>query len=123
MLKFVQATRAEDNPENQDEIESFLNVRYVSAAENANVRDLQRSARNRRSTLTDWFALNQCDPETRYRSYNRGVPPISRMYFVQPRDSEKYSLRLLLLYAPDATSFEYLRTYQDVEYPDFKAAA
>ncbi|KAG2213750.1 hypothetical protein INT45_001288 [Circinella minor] len=175
----AQNARDKDNIESQDEIESFLNVRYVSAAEScwrifqkdmqdhfpsvkrldihlpleepiyfdadANVKDLQRSARNRRSTLTDWFALNQCDHEARQylysdihseyvynrqrgwycrsRSHNRGVAPISRMYFVQPRDLEKYSLRLLLLHVPGAISFEDLRTYQDVEYPDFKASA
>ncbi|KAG2214520.1 hypothetical protein INT45_011638 [Circinella minor] len=57
------------------------------------------------------------------KSHNRGVPPISRMYFVQLIDLEKYSLRLLLVHVPDASSFEDLRTYEDVEYPDFKAAA
>lgn len=48
---------------------------------------------------------------------------IGRMYNVSPSDSERYHLRLLLLHMVGATSFEGLRTYENVTYSTFKAAA
>jgi len=49
---------------------------------------------------------------------------IGRMYNVSPSDSERYHLRLLLLYVVGATSFDDLRTYKNITYPPtFKAAA
>jgi len=44
------------------------------------------------------------------------------MYNVSPSDSERYHL-LLLLHVVGATSFEDLRTYKNITYPTFKAAA
>lgn len=45
------------------------------------------------------------------------------MYSVSPSDSERYHLRLLLLHVVGATSFELMKTFNNVIYPTFKAAA
>lgn len=93
--------------------------------------------------LTCWFTLNLTDPEARqylyseipnYDSYDkttktwnrrqRSRGAIGRLYFVQPSDTERFALRLLLLHMRGATSFDYLRTTDDgVIYPTFQAAA
>lgn len=52
-----------------------------------------------------------------------GNSVIGRMYTVSPVDIERFYLRLLLLHVPGATSFEYLRSVDDITYPTFKEAA
>jgi len=52
----------------------------------------------------------------------RGDKIISRMYTVGMNDPERFYLRLLLLHVKGATSFECLRTVNDVLYDTFKDA-
>ncbi|EGT58490.1 hypothetical protein CAEBREN_29913 [Caenorhabditis brenneri] len=48
---------------------------------------------------------------------------IGRMYFISPRDREKFALRQLLLYTKGSRSFQDLRTVQGYEWPTFVEAA
>ena len=89
-----------------------------------------KQAMNRDSKLTGWFKLNLADPSTRHllyvqipyefvwrdRSWHRREMQcvIPRLHTTNPRDRELFSLRLLLLHVPGATSFEYLRTVNGV---------
>ena len=45
------------------------------------------------------------------------------MYIVNPRDEERYCLKLLLTHIKGPTSFEYLGTVDNIIYPTFKMAA
>ena len=96
------------------------------------------------TTLTAWFKLNQLDADARTISYadipehyvfdkrvrrwNRrarrssSTSPIGRMYSVNPRDKERFFLRLLLLYTPGATSYADLRTIDGHECRTFQEA-
>ena len=47
---------------------------------------------------------------------------VGRMYFVHPSNSERFSLRLLLLYRKGLDSFEKLRTVTNIIYPTYKEA-
>ena len=91
---------------------------------------LNRAA-NMSTTLTAWFKLNEVDHQAHdilyssipiYYVWNSGQKKwkrrqrggdnvISRMYHVSPRDTERFHLRLLLLHVPEATSYEFLRTF------------
>ncbi|GBN72477.1 hypothetical protein AVEN_254326-1 [Araneus ventricosus] len=48
---------------------------------------------------------------------------VVRMHEVNVKDAERFYLRMLLLHVPDATSFESLRTVDNVIYDTFKQAA
>ena len=50
-------------------------------------------------------------------------PILSRMYLVNPKDRQRYFIRLLLLHVKGATSFENLRTVNCVIHPTFYEAA
>jgi hypothetical protein len=63
------------------------------------------------STGTKWVSRKRC-----------GEKMIARMYFVSPRDSEKYCLRLLLLHVAGPTSYEDLPTVNGNILPTFKEA-
>ena len=45
------------------------------------------------------------------------------MYLVNPKDRQRYFIRLLHLHVKGATSFEYLRTVNCVIHPTFYEAA
>lgn len=93
----------------------------------------------RNTQLVAWFKLNS-NPATRspylypetpiHYVWNKNewhkrkiyTKTIGRMYNVSPSDSERYHLRLLLLYVIGATSFDDIRTYKNVTCPTFKAA-
>lgn len=94
------------------------------------------------TTLTAWFKLNKNDSEARNLLYTEIArqyvfdkvkcwskrkttykPVISRMYLVNPREREKFHLRLLLLHVKGATCFEDLRTVDNVVLPTFFDAA
>lgn len=106
--------------------------------------DLENALREQEDTiLTSWFKLNERDEHARqylyteianHCTYNsrtrtwtrRGSSQIAvgRLYFVQPRDVERFALRLLLLHVRGATSYRYLRTTPDgVVHPTFHEAA
>ena len=96
------------------------------------------------TTLTHWLALNAKDRSAHRHLYseipyyytytgNKGWVPrkrsvgdverlkiVPRMYFVCPRDSERFHLRLILLRARGATSFRDLRTYEGVIYDTYE---
>ncbi|XP_043481310.1 uncharacterized protein LOC122510603 [Leptopilina heterotoma] len=93
--------------------------------------------------LTAWFQLNRQDPEARKYLYSEiphkyvfvestktwkkreriTKPIICRMYFVSPKDIERYFLRILLLYVRGAKSFEDVRTYEGITYNTYIEAA
>jgi len=52
-----------------------------------------------------------------------GEKVISRLYFVNPKDEERFYLRTLLYFIPGAKSFEFVRTINGVTYNTFKEAA
>lgn len=96
--------------------------------------------RDHETTLTAWFSSNRRDASAReyyyidipkhycYRNkrwHRRRKPArtIGRIYFVCPRDFERYSLRLLLLHVKGATNFNYLKTGNGTLYHTFQAAA
>lgn len=58
-----------------------------------------------------------------WRKRRRACKTIGRMFFVSPRDSERYALRLLLHHVAGAKSFDEVKTFQSIQYPTFKAAA
>jgi hypothetical protein len=61
--------------------------------------------------------------QLRKRMHNsRGLPPVGRMYYVDPTDQERFCLRLLLTRVPGACSYQDLRTVRGVEHPTFNAA-
>ncbi|UYV61908.1 K02A2.6-like [Cordylochernes scorpioides] len=157
-----------------DEIESFLDARYVSVPEaiwrmfeyrlHAHSHTICRlavhlpnfqsvyffggseeqaleNASRRYTTLTAWFHLNCVDVSARTILY-RDIPSayvfrqkqwharvrggalcIGRMYSMNPKDSERYHLRLQLLHVAGAQSLEDLRTVDDIVCSTFKEAA
>lgn len=106
-----------------------------------NEEEAVNETRNGVTKLTEWFDLNARDPSAQSLFYcqiphhfvyrnnkwnrrQRGCEKIvGRMYGVSPSEQERFSLRLLLLNVPGATSFENLRTFNGVEYTSFKEAA
>ena len=99
-------------------------------------------ARQKNITLTGWFELNQNDPaarslhysqislryrwdipNTRWISRVRARKTIRRMYFVSPRDQERFFLRTLLFHVKGATCLEYLKIYRGVTHSSFQDAA
>jgi hypothetical protein len=94
-----------------------------------------------RTMLTEWFVANQNYPDGRNLTYcdfplkwrwndqtrtyerrQKGDGKIGRIYFVHPSCGERYYLRMLLLTVKGATSYESLRTYNDITYSTFKEA-
>ena len=94
------------------------------------------------TTLTAWFDLNSHDSTAHqwlytqipnhyvYQKATRKWTPrkrgggnvIGRMYYVSPRDTERYHLRLLLLHVRGATSYRHLRTVAGQEAETFQGA-
>jgi hypothetical protein len=96
--------------------------------------------RSNQTTLTEWFKTNTNCVETRNLKYidftdkytwnkpskqwtkrKQGIQ-FSRMYFVSPDAGERYFLRLLLTHVCGATSFEFLRTVDNITYNTYKEA-
>ena len=50
------------------------------------------------------------------------IKVIGRCPFVSPTDHERFALRILLHHVAGATSFTFLKTYQNNVYPTFQAA-
>ncbi|GBL97411.1 hypothetical protein AVEN_170518-1 [Araneus ventricosus] len=48
---------------------------------------------------------------------------VARMYTIGLKEEERFCLRILLLQVPGATSFEFLRTVDNVVYDTFKETA
>ena len=109
-------------------------VFYVEGEEAA---ALER-ARRKPSMLNDYFQLNQRREafDILYQNipenftWNNGwkkrktkTKTIGRLHFVDPKNSELFYLRVLLLHVANATSFEHIRTVNSVQYSTFKEAA
>ncbi|CAG8834892.1 4385_t:CDS:1, partial [Cetraspora pellucida] len=95
----------------------------------------------KKTTLTEWFIANN-DPTYRHLARKLTYPnfptkfiwnsklkkwqlrkkggSIGRIYFVQPTAGEKYFLRMLLNIRKGITSFEHLRTVNNITYNTFK---
>ena len=94
--------------------------------------------------LTAWFKLNEDDEEARQhlyhnipkyyiwksqariwqkRKFNKVSKMLGRMYFISPRETERFSMRLLLLNTPGATSFINLRTIGGIKFNTYQEAA
>lgn len=52
----------------------------------------------------------------------RDIKVIGRCPFVSPTDHERFALRVLLHHVPGATSYQFLKTFQNIEYPTFQEA-
>ncbi|UYV66597.1 hypothetical protein LAZ67_4002252 [Cordylochernes scorpioides] len=116
---------------------SVKSVKYLSSSKEQALENASR----RRTTLTAWFQLNCVNVSARSLLYGDipsayvfrqnqwsarvrgGALCIGRMCSVNPKDSERYHLRLLLLHVAGAQSFEDLRTVDDIVFSTFKEAA
>lgn len=98
--------------------------------------------KNHSTNLTAWFDLNKSDESARQFLYSeipehyvwtqekrwktrvrQRKPLLNRLYFVSPRQQERFHLRLLLLHVRGATSLEDLRTFEGITYSSYKEAA
>ncbi|XP_046744302.1 uncharacterized protein LOC124410178 [Diprion similis] len=82
---------------------------------------------NKESTLLAWFTLNTTDVDAQFTKWSKRKkfvkPVLSRMYFVSPKETERYFLRMLLSHIRGAQSFQDVRTNGGIMYPtDFEAA-
>jgi hypothetical protein len=96
------------------------------------------------SQLLGWFQLNKQDEQARLLTYpdipkhyiwdkkllkwerrkiDKAHDIITRLYFVNPKERERYCLRVLLLHAKGATGFEDLRTVDGHVFRTFRDAA
>ncbi|UYV63493.1 hypothetical protein LAZ67_2004302 [Cordylochernes scorpioides] len=116
---------------------NFQSIYFVEGSEEQALENASR----RRTTLTAWFQLNCVNVSARSLLYGDipsayvfrqnqwsarvrgGALCIGRMCSVNPKDSERYHLRLLLLHVAGAQSFEDLRTVDDIVCSTFKEAA
>ncbi|UYV81233.1 hypothetical protein LAZ67_20000416 [Cordylochernes scorpioides] len=116
---------------------NFQSVYFVEGSEEQALENASR----RRTTLTAWFQLNCVNVSARSLLYGDipsayvfrqnqwsarvrgGALCIGHMCSVNPKDSERYHLRLLLLHVAGAQSFEDLRTVDDIVCSTFKEAA
>jgi hypothetical protein len=97
-------------------------------------------ARSGRTKLEAWFDLNKTDVDAKHILYTdipydyvfvgnkwqkrkRVCKIVARIYIVSAKDEERFYLRMLLLHVPGATSFQFLRTVDNVVYDSFKEAA
>ena len=168
------ALRQQEGAEIVNEIQEFVDARYVSATEccwrlfnsrlhNQTPKTIRLAVhleerqsvyfrdsdtlqdvlqRNHDCTLMAWFKLNRVDPEARSMKYievplyyvwqkrqrvwkrrRNQTNIIPRLYFVHPRDLERYCLRLLLLHITGATGYEEVRTVHGVQHHTFRCAA
>ena len=106
---------------------------------NETVETVRARANQEKTMLTAFFELNRTDPTAREYTYQqmphyfvwdrqnkqwkhrqRGST-IGRLYFVSPTAGERFYLRTLLITVKGPTSWQNLRTFEDVEHPTFHA--
>ena len=97
---------------------------------------------NAETTLTAWFKLNKRDKTSRNIKYveipryyiykfkswkkrqrSQKFEVIGRLNIVSPKDNERFLLKLLLNHLKDTTSFEDIRTFNNISYQTYKEAA
>ncbi|KAM0910887.1 hypothetical protein ACQ4PT_013858 [Festuca glaucescens] len=104
----------------------------VTYAEDADLGDIVQNDNYRRSTLTEWFAMNRLHPEcreltycefpTKYTWYSDGRRwvrrghgfMLGRIRHVSPSTGELFYMRMLLMVVRGAQSFEDLRCHADL---------
>nr|XP_015624412.1 uncharacterized protein LOC107279989 [Oryza sativa Japonica Group] len=117
------------------------NMQYVTYNEDGNLEDVVNRPSSTRTTLTEYFKMNQVDPEARKllykefpelyrwitgqnvwqkRKMKRGQ--VGRVVYAHPAEVERYYLRVLLNHVRGATSFEDLRTVSGTSYSTFREA-
>ncbi|EEE56892.1 hypothetical protein OsJ_06543 [Oryza sativa Japonica Group] len=117
------------------------NMQYVTYNEDGNLEDVVNRPSSSRTTLTEYFKMNQVDPEARKLLYKefpehyrwiigqnvwqkrktqRGQ--VGRVVYAHPGEGERYNLRVLLNHVRGATSFEDLRTMSGTTYSTFREA-
>ncbi len=75
--------------------------------------------------IPKWYTWKQKDKKWKRRTIKKEAKTIGRMYYVNPKDIERFSLRTLLLHRKGATCFEDLKKVDgyDDPFPTFKGAA
>jgi len=117
------------------------NENYITFSAKAKMNNVLSLEFLRKTMLTEWFVANQMYPAAREltyckfpskwkweaqkktwekRSLQRGK--IGRLHYVHPSAGERYYLRMLLLTAKGATSFEHLKFHNGIQHPTFKEA-
>ena len=113
-------------------------VVYRSTASND---DIQKQLQERTTHLDAFFRYNTVNEDGRstlypdfpehfvwvqdrkeWRRRKRQRATIGRLWYASPNSGERFYLRLLLCTVPGATSYEHLRTVNNVLYPSFKDA-
>ncbi|WVZ57135.1 hypothetical protein U9M48_007562 [Paspalum notatum var. saurae] len=115
-------------------------MHMVAYKPNDDLNDVVQRDKSQRSMLTEYFRLNQDNPETHKYLYGeipehfrwikantQWVPrkqraQIGRLVYAHPAEGERYYLRVLLNHVRGACSFENLRSFSGVTYPTFRAA-
>ncbi|PNT60476.1 hypothetical protein BRADI_5g00385v3, partial [Brachypodium distachyon] len=97
----------------------------VTYSENDSLSDVVQWEDVRKSTLTEWFAMNRMF--TWYSEHKRWTPRgcgtrIGRIRYVHPTKGELFYLRMLLMSVRGARSFEDLQTYRGQLHPTFREA-
>jgi hypothetical protein len=117
----------------------------VTYSEDDSLMDVVSRHRVRKSSLTEWFAMNErhehcrdltyCEFPNRFTWYGAhtkwvprargvkvGVGKIGRVRYVHPTTGELFYLRMLLMSARGARGFDDLKTYGGVVYGTFREA-
>lgn len=136
------------NQENEANINQDTNININNLIDDTS--ELNRRAqiqnlinKNSDSTLMAWFKLNETQEAARqhlyrdipkYYTFDKGTRSwkprkapnlriVGRLYTVHAKDSERFSLRLLLNHQRGATSFNDLKTINGFQHQTFKSAA
>ena len=115
-------------------------MNIVNFSGDAKLQSIIRDPKNQKTMLTEWFEANKQYPEARELTYcefpqkwiwdNKNKKwtkrkqgfQIGRLYYVNPKEGERFYLRMLLMIIKGATSYEDIRTYNGTVYKTFKEA-
>jgi hypothetical protein len=73
--------------------------------------------------IPKFFTWNKSKKENKWKERKYKKDTVGRLYFVNPSDTERFCLRLLLTHIKGAKSFDDLATIDGVKYKSFKEAA
>ena len=116
------------------------NEKGVTYLENDTIDNILQSQLEKKSKLEAFFQKNITDPFARtlyysnfprYYKFNgeiweprqKSTDTIGRLVFVNPTDFERYALKLLLCHTKGKTSFNDIKTVNNIEYDSFTKAA
>ena len=112
------------------------NITYHS---NQRLENILKKPGVQKTTLTEWMTINKSNDEAKELTYiqfpkkwvwnnkdkiwtpRRFGHSIGRTYYIHPNSGELYYLRLLLNHKKGATSFESIRTINDITHPTFQS--